>query len=172
MKRILSAVALAAMLATPALPHDYELGDLKLDHPWARATTTVARASGGFLSITNEGETDDTLIEARSDIAARLELHLTEDDDGVMRMREVEGGIPIPAGETVELRPGSFHVMFMGLENQLLEGESYPVTLVFENAGEIIVDFAAENRAGGMDHSGHGGGETDHGDDEHGGHDH
>ena len=70
------------------------------------------------------------------------------------------GRIEIPAGETVKLKPGGLHVMFMGLEDPLTEGENIPATLVFENAGEVEVTFNVEARDG--DHSGH----------DHSGHDH
>ncbi|MEL6583343.1 MAG: copper chaperone PCu(A)C [Pseudomonadota bacterium] len=173
--RILMTV-LAMALATPALAHEFMLGDLHIDHPVARATTPMAQASGGFMTIHNRGDQPDRLIAATSDASARTEIHLTEDDNGVMRMREVEG-IEIPAGEMVELKPGSFHVMFIGINEPFNEGDTRTAVLTFEKAGEVEVTFNIEQISGGMDHSGHGHGDhsghggMDHSEMDHG-HDH
>lgn len=152
--RILATV-LAIALATPAFAHDFMVGSIHIDHPVARATTPMAQASGGFMTITNRGDQPDRLIAAASDASARTEIHLTENDDGVMRMREVEG-IEIAPGETVELKPGSFHVMFIGITAPFNEGETRTATLTFENAGEVEVTFNIEQISGGMSHADHG----------------
>jgi copper(I)-binding protein len=159
--RLLS-FALAATLALPATAHEFKVGDLHIDHPVARATTPLARATGGFLTITNMGNTPDRLIGVASDFAARSEVHLTANDNGVMRMREVDG-IEIAPGATVELKPGSYHVMFMGIDGPLSAGETRDATLVFERAGEIDVTFNVETLSGGHAHGAK---------DAHNGHDH
>ncbi|MEM8571958.1 MAG: copper chaperone PCu(A)C [Pseudomonadota bacterium] len=148
-------------LTSGAQAHDYKVGSIIIDHPMAFETAATARAAGGFLTLTNTGDTDDRLIAVRADFP-RMELHTTIEEDSIMRMMQVEA-IEIPAGETVALEPGGFHVMFMGLDGDPFEvGEKVPATLVFEQAGEIAVEFAVESRGGAaaMDHSGHGG---DHG---------
>lgn len=150
----------AVLLASPVLAHDYTVGEITIDHPFAFAPPMGAPVAGGYMEITNAGETDDTLIAARvgAEIVRVTELHEMSMQDGVMRMSEIAGGIPVPAGETVTLKQGGLHVMFMGLETQLDVGDEVPAVLVFENAGEVEVVFNIEERGaeGGMDHSGHG----------------
>lgn len=125
---------------------------LKIEKPHAFETPPTAGAGGGFMSITNMGETDDTLIAVRADFP-RVELHTTEFTDDVARMKHVEE-ITIPAGETVALEPGGYHVMLMGIQGMpLVAGESFPATLVFEHAGEVAVTFDIVTRD--MDHANH-----------------
>ena len=157
MKHILS-VAVLAGLPSLVAAHEYMAGDLMIDHPFIFESAPTAMAGGGYMAITNNGETADRLVAASADFP-RVELHRSFEEDGVMRMAEQEGGIEIPAGETVTLEPGGLHVMFMGLNGDPFEiGEEIPVTLTFEEAGEVEVIFNVEARMGeGMDHSGHGG---------------
>ena len=143
--------------------HEYELGSLKIDHPFARATVGPARVSAAYVVIENAGEAD-TLIAASTDVTQKVELHTMKMADGIMRMREVEGGIEVPAGGKAVLEPGGLHIMLLGLTQELVEGESFPMTLTFEQAGEIEVEVMVEGAAAGA-HSGH-----DHKD--HDGHDH
>lgn len=129
------------------------LGDLEISAPFARATLPNQPVAGGFMTLTNTGETDDTLIAARSAAAGRMEVHEMAMDGDVMRMRELEDGLPIPAGETVTLKPGGYHVMFMDLAGPLSEGGSAEVTLTFEKAGEVTVIMPVVARdAGGAAH--------------------
>ncbi|WP_296427905.1 copper chaperone PCu(A)C [Yoonia sp.] len=123
---------------------------------WADAAITITNAKsfetapsamvgGGFLDITNTGTEDDRLIAIIADFP-RVELHTTEFTDGIARMMHVDG-IPIPAGATVQLAPGGFHVMFMGLQGDPLEdGETIPATLVFEKSGEVEITFDVVKR--------------------------
>jgi copper(I)-binding protein len=93
-----------------------------------------------------------------SPIAAKAESHqMSVNAEGVMTMRPVEGGIEIPAGSEVELKPGSFHIMFMELNQPTKEGVKFPGTLTFEKAGTVDVEFAVDAKAGEPDHSAHGG---------------
>ena len=96
------------------------------------------------MQIANDGAAD-RLIEARSDIARKVELHTHIFENGVAKMREVEGGIPLPAGETVSLERGGLHVMFMGLTRPMNDGETFPLTLVFESGAELQLDVAVDN---------------------------
>ncbi|ETX16269.1 signal peptide protein [Roseivivax halodurans JCM 10272] len=133
------------------------LGDLEIAGPFARATLPNQPVAGGFMTVTNTGETDDTLIAASSPAAGRMEVHEMAMDGDVMRMRELEDGLPIPAGETVSLEPGGYHVMFMDLSGPLAEGDTAEVTLTFEKAGEVTVTMPVVARdAAGMDHADHG----------------
>jgi copper(I)-binding protein len=145
---------LAALLACAALPA--LAGDIEIGAPFARAVPEGVRASAAYMTIANHGATDDRLVAARADFAARVELHEHRMENGVARMREVEGGILAPAGETVTLEPGGLHVMLMGLDGPLAEGDSVSITLVFEQAGEIAV-IAPVRRQAPMAHGGHGG---------------
>lgn len=141
--RILPQFLAAALLlgAAPALADDYELGKLEISQPWARATPQGARTGGGFLTITNEGDDSDRLMSAASPIAARVEFHKMEVADGIAKMRPQPDGIEIPAGATVALKPGAFHIMFLELKGPIEQGKPVPVTLDFENAGSIDLEM-------------------------------
>lgn len=118
----------------------YTVGDLTVTAPWARASAGMARAGAAFMTIENAGA-GDRLIAASADVSARVELHThTLSADGVMRMREVEGGIEIDANGQTHLEPGGLHVMFMGLEAPFEEGMRFPLTLTFEQAGDLAVE--------------------------------
>lgn len=131
------------------------LGDLTLTGSFAFATLPNSPVAGGFLTITNAGDTDDRLLSAASNVSDRTEVHEMKMDGDVMRMRELADGLPIPAGETVTLEPGGYHVMFMKLEEPLVAGDVVSVTLTFESAGEVTLDFPVVDRPGrrgGMTH--------------------
>lgn len=137
----LAALAMLATFATPAF------ADSAISISDARAfeTAPTAMAGGGFLSITNTGDSDDALIAVLADFP-RVELHTTEFEGDIARMIHLDT-IPVPAGETVMLEPGGLHVMFMGLQgNPLTEGDAISATLVFEQAGEIPVTFDVVKR--------------------------
>jgi copper(I)-binding protein len=142
--RRLALAALFAVLALPALALDYKLGAIEIGQPWARATPSTAEAGGGFLAITNTGTTLDRLIAVKSPAADKVEIHEMKMDGNVMRMREVEKGIEIPPGATVELKPGGFHIMFMGLKAPFAKDAKVPATLVFEKAGSIDVELLVQ----------------------------
>jgi len=138
----LGALALAA--GSAALAHSYRAGALTIDHPWARETAPAQSVGGGFLSVANRGATEDRLLAASSPVAAQVQLHTMSMDGAVMRMRQVTGGIAIPAHGTLELRPGGFHIMFIGLKRPLRQGERVPATLRFARAGRVNVEFAVQ----------------------------
>jgi copper(I)-binding protein len=142
--RRLALAALVAILALPALALDYKLGAIEIGHPWSRATPPTAESGGGFLAITNTGTTPDRLIAVKSPAADKVEIHEMKMDGNIMRMREVEKGIEIPPGATVELKPGGFHVMFMGLRAPFAKDAKVPLTLVFEKAGSIDVELMVQ----------------------------
>jgi copper(I)-binding protein len=142
--RRLALAVLIAVLALPAFALDYKLGAIEIGHPWSRATPPTAEAGGGFLAITNTGTTPDRLIAVKSPAADKVEIHEMKMDGNIMRMREVEKGIEIPPGATVELKPGGFHVMFMGLRAPFAKDAKVPLTLVFEKAGSIDVELMVQ----------------------------
>lgn len=143
--------ALATLPALPAAAHDFTAGDIRIGHPWTRAAGQNGNG-GAFMRLTNGGAQPDRLISAASPIARVVELHTHVRDGDVMRMRPVND-IPVPAGQTVELRPGGLHVMLIGLNEPLRQGARVPVTLRFERAGEVTVELAVE--AAGARGSGH-----------------
>ena len=134
-------------------------GGIDVDDAWARATVEGMTMGGAFMDIKNETGTDDTLIGASSPVSERIEVHTHMNDNGVMRMREVKGGIPLPKEHEVELKPGSYHIMFMGLKRPLKEGEKFPLTLKFKKAKPKTVEVEVKNTpgAGHHHHHGHGG---------------
>jgi copper(I)-binding protein len=148
MMRILLCLAmvLLAPLASPAaLAHDYVIGDLKIDHPWARPTTSTRQPGGGFFAIENTGEVDQRLLEVRAEgFAEAIEIHTIIEEDGIFRMRRMPDGLVIPAGETVTLEPGGMHLMMFGLVEPLAEGMTPSITLVFEELGELSVNLTVE----------------------------
>lgn len=157
--RFLLAVVLA-FASTAALSHEYQLGPLKIGHPWARATPKGASVAGGYLKITNTGTTPDRLIGGSAAFAGRFEIHEMSEQGGVMKMRHLPRGLEIKPGETVELKPGSFHVMFMDLKQPLVKDQKPRPkgTLVFEKAGTVEVEYAVEavgSSPGGHGHHGH-----------------
>ncbi len=151
MKRLLTLVTsllFAGLIATISTAHDFKAGNLEIGHPHARAMVPGARVGGGYLKITNTGSIDDTLISITSDRAKETEVHQMSVNNGVMTMRPVTGGLTIPAGQTVELEPGGYHIMFMGVEKPFVNGEIIKATLTFEKAGSVDVEFAVGSAGG------------------------
>ena len=144
-----AALAAAILVVTPAFAHNgiVHLGDINISLPFTRATLPNAPVAGGFLTIENTGTEPDRLISARSDIAGDTQIHEMAMQGDVMKMRQLADGLEIPAGETVVLAPGGFHIMFMGLKQALVEGESITVTLTFEKAGTVDVVLPIEAAA-------------------------
>lgn len=141
------ALALGApigLMATAAVAHGYRTGPLSIQHPWSRETAVGQAVGGGFLTITNRGSREDRLLSGTSPVAAEVQLHTMTMDGGIMRMRQVTDGIAVPAKGSVELKPGGYHIMFMGLKRQLRQGERVPVTLRFQRARSVVVQFAVQ----------------------------
>lgn len=153
MTRIFTAAVAASLLLSTAA-----LAEIMVRDAYVRSSTPSSPTGAAFMGLTNSGAEDDRLVAASSDVAGRVELHThTEDANGVMRMGEVEGGIPVPAGKTVMLKRGGLHVMFMGLTAPLVQDSEIDVTLTFEKAGavqvKIPVDHERKPDHGAMDHS-------------------
>jgi hypothetical protein len=148
-----------AILPSLAWSHGYKAGDLEIGHPWTRATPPAAKVAGGFLKITNKGGQPDRLLSAAFEGSNTVEVHEMSNEGGVMRMRELPRGLEIKPGETVELKPGGYHLMFIDLKAGLVEKQKLKGELVFEKAGRVSVEFAVEAigaKGGDSDHSGHG----------------
>ncbi len=137
----------------------YKVGALEIHNPFARATPPNAPVSGGYLTIKNTGDMADRLVGGMVDFAAKVEVHEMKMDGEIMKMREVSGGLEIPAGAEVVLKPGGLHIMFMKLSERLQAGEMRKVTLEFEKAGKIEMEFPVKEIGSAMkkmDHSKHG----------------
>lgn len=132
--RTLAAAVATAFMAFPAFADTIEIKDA-----YARSGSPMAKSGAAFMQIHNTAAADDRLIKAETDSAMRVELHTHIIEDGVARMREVEGGFVIPAGGTHSLERGADHVMMMGLTTGFVHGEEVTLTLIFENAGEITL---------------------------------
>jgi Uncharacterized protein conserved in bacteria len=131
------ALTLSAM-ALPAWAGDAVLGDLRIEGAWARATPPRAPAGGAFLTVTNGGAAADTLLSVSAGVSRTVELHTHVHEGDVMRMQRVPA-IEVPAGQSVALAPGGFHIMLIGLNQPLAEGGSFPLELTFAKAGKVTV---------------------------------
>jgi periplasmic copper chaperone A len=138
---ILFALALAS-LATAASANNYKLGALEIQQPWARATPKGARTAAGYVTIKNTGAAADRLTGGSLAGTGAAQVHEMTMGGGVMKMRPLPGGIEIKPGETVELKPEGFHLMFTDLKAPLVKGQSVKGTLTFANAGTTDVEFA------------------------------
>ena len=138
------AALFAAIMICPAHAEDIMAGQLKISAPWARATPKGASVGGGYMTITNTGTTPDRLMGGATDVAGHVEVHQMTMDNGVMKMRPLAGGLEIKPGQTVKLDPSGYHIMFMGMKQQLKEGEHFKTTLDFAKAGKVDVDFTVE----------------------------
>lgn len=150
MKRTIVAAAAFALLAMPALADAIKHKSLEIHDPVARATLPNAPVSGGYLTIRNTGTEADRLTGGSAAFAARVEVHEMTMSGDVMKMRELEGGLEIPAGGEVTLKPGGLHIMFVKLDGRLMAGETRKVTLEFEKAGAVEVEFAVREIKPGM----------------------
>lgn len=147
--RILAGLVVCIAVSA-AQAHSFKLGEIAIDHPYARATAAGQAAGGGYLKLENKGA-DDKLLSASADVAASVELHSMSMEGDVMRMRQVDN-IALPKGKTVELKPGGLHIMFMGLKAPLKNGDKFPLKLKFEKAGEVTVTVNVEASGGELKH--------------------
>jgi hypothetical protein len=136
---------LAAFAFVPESAAQPRVGAITIEDPWVATTNPGAAVAGGYVTLRNEGAQPDRLISAESTRAPRVELHEMNMDNGVMRMRQVQG-IDVPAGDVATLRPGGLHIMFFDIDAQFQEGQRVPVVLHFERAGDVRVDFVARPR--------------------------
>jgi copper(I)-binding protein len=141
---LIVAAVLAVWTALPAHAEDVTIGGLKISAPWARATPKGASVGGGYMKITNTGTAPDRLVGGSTDICRRFEVHEMKMEGGVMKMRPLADGIEIKPGQTVTLDPSGYHVMFVGLNKQLMQGDHFKATLEFARAGKVDVDFTVE----------------------------
>ena len=132
---------LALLLLTAVACSGSEDEGITVTDPWGRTSPAAAENGAFYMMLTNNGSSDDTLLSASTDACGMVELHeMYDKGDGVMGMRPVEGGnIPVPAGGSAELKPGGLHVMCMMKQIDFEAGTEIPITLTFENAGDMEV---------------------------------
>jgi periplasmic copper chaperone A len=140
-------VILAALLSALAGPAgaqtaSYKLGDIVIQAPWARATPAGAKVGGAYLKITNNGSQPDRLVGASLTGAREVEVHEMSMSNNVMKMRHLKDGLEIKAGQTVELKPGGYHLMLTGLGDGLKQGQKLKGSLTFEKAGTVEIEYA------------------------------
>jgi periplasmic copper chaperone A len=138
---VVSALGLIQLVVSPASAADYDVGSIHISQPWSRATPKGASAGAAYMTITNNGKTPDRVNCVSSDASAECQIHSMTMDNGVMQMRPVEGGLEIKPGETVTLKPGSFHMMLLNLKHPLEQGNSMKATLKFDSAGTVDVEY-------------------------------
>ncbi|MBV9510335.1 MAG: copper chaperone PCu(A)C [Caulobacteraceae bacterium] len=153
-KSPIAAIIAASAITAPAAAasHDYSAGALKIGHPWSRPTPAGAPTAAGYLTITNAGPKADVLLGGSSSMASKVEVHQMSMAGGIMRMRPVPGGLPIPPHQTVSLAPGGYHLMLIGPQRPFKAGDHIPVILRFQRAGAVSVEFdvQASTPAGGQ----------------------
>lgn len=112
-------------------------------HPWSRPAPAGGNGVG-YVALTNTGKAPDRLVSVSTPVAQRVEMHRSMVMNGMAMMHPVEGGLPIPPGTTAVFAPGSYHLMLVGLKKPLAIGDHIPVTLKFDKAGEMTVQFLVE----------------------------
>jgi len=141
---IVSFVAVSALSGGALSAADYKAGSLEIDSPWSRAVPKGAKVAAGYMTIKNTGTEADRLVSISTPVAGGSMIHQMSMENGVMKMRPLPSGLEIKPGETVELKPGSFHIMMTELKKPIQRGKPFHAALKFEKAGEVDVDFAVE----------------------------
>jgi periplasmic copper chaperone A len=157
MKIALKAAAAGLMfVAFAAQAEEFKAGNLTIDHAWARPSAGTAKMSAAYMTLKNAGKEADTLKSASSPVAGDVSIHENIMDNGVMKMRAVQGGLAIPAGGEASLKPGGHHIMLMGLKQPLEVGQTIPLKLSFAKAGDTEIQAKIEKMpeaaASGPDH--------------------
>ena len=136
--------AMLACIAGRTGAAEYKIGSIQIGNPWSRATPKGASTGAGYMTIRNTGTEPDRLIGGTTDVAPGFQIHEMTMDQDVSRMRERKEGIELKPGETVELKPGSSHIMFVDLKRRLDKGERIKGTLTFERAGTVAIEYPVE----------------------------
>jgi len=138
---VLCAAFYGVLVSPAAAAGDYDVGSIHIAQPWSRATPKGAASGAGYMTLTNNGTTPDRLSCVSDDASAQCQIHSMTMEGGVMKMRPVEGGLEIKPGESVMLKPGGNHMMFLSLKHPLEQGGTVKATLKFEHAGTIDVEY-------------------------------
>lgn len=148
----LSIVATSLGLGFSVHAQEAKVGSIKIENAYTRSTVPGQQVAGGFMKIENKGGVDQ-LISASSPVAGEVQLHEMAMEGNVMKMRQVKD-IAVPAGATVELKPGGLHLMFMNIKAPLAAGETVPVKLKFAKAGEVEVKMPVNAMGASAGHGG------------------
>ena len=143
--RYLSTLAFAGLMMAVVSPAFAQSTSIQIEKPWARATPAGAKTGAAYMTIDNKSNVADRLTAASSEVAKTLQIHEMKVVNGIMKMREIPGGLPVPAGSSVTLKPGGYHVMLIDLNKPLKVGEKFPLTLVFEKAGKVSIEVPVES---------------------------
>jgi copper(I)-binding protein len=133
------AVLIGVISGSSARAEEVKAGDLVISQAWSRATPNGAKIGTGYFTIENKGTTADKLVGVSGEVSDKIEVHEMSMNNGVMKMRPVDGGLTIDPGKTVKLAPNGYHLMIMDLKSPLKQGGKVPVTLEFEKAGKVAV---------------------------------
>lgn len=144
-RALAASFVLAAVGFMPSASALQQAGAIAIENPWIAATNPGATVAAGYVTLRNTGGESDRLVSARSTSAARVELHQMSMSNGIMRMQPVEA-IVIPAAGAATLEPGGLHIMFLDIHAQYQAGARVPVTLYFERAGDVEVQFDVRPR--------------------------
>jgi hypothetical protein len=131
------AITAALWLATPAMAQSPQ-SSIQVTGAWARSTPPGAKTAAAYLTVVNAGKEDDTLLSASTPVAGMADVHRTTNDNGVMKMRPA-GPVDLKPGASLKLAPGGYHLMMTDLKAPLSDGQDFPLTLVFEKAGQVQV---------------------------------
>ena len=138
----LTACPVFASDLTPSQEHD----TVTITAPWARASIGLAKNGAAFLTIENTGPVANRLVKVEApEQAARAEIHQMSMQDGTMKMRPLANGLPLRVGETVTLKPGGNHIMLFGLKKPLIEGETFPLKLLFEKSKPVTTTVTVQS---------------------------
>ena len=146
MKIYLSALSLLLALSAPVLAAD--TATIKIEEPWARESPPAVTNGAAYMTLVNTGKEADRLVGASGEVSATVELHSHLMEDGVMKMRPIKA-IEVNLGKPAVLKPGGLHIMLIGLKKPLMAGQTFPLRLRFEKAGEIPVDVAVRKMGSG-----------------------
>jgi len=137
---------LLAMLSMQSISADeYRLGHLQINDPYTRTTPPMAAVAGGFMTVTNNGTESDTFLGGSAGFVEAVEIHEMSMADGIMKMRRLENGLQIAPNETVELKPGGYHLMLIKPSKPMKEGDKHKITLSFKQAGDIEVELEVKD---------------------------
>jgi copper(I)-binding protein len=137
------ALVLVLFVEWAAFAHNHEKGEIQIRHPWSRATPPGAKVGVAYMEIRNSGERPDRLLAISTGLAQRVEMHVTEREGEVMKMRQVKS-FEIPARASYALRPGGSHLMLVARAQPLKKGERFTMTLRFERAGEMPIELEVQ----------------------------
>lgn len=138
---VLAAFAFAALPSGQAAAADYHVGSLQITQPWARATPEGADSGAAYMTVTNTGTKPERLSCVSSEESAKCQIHRMSMDNGVMKMREVPGGLEVKPGETITFKPGGYHLMLVDLKAPLQQGKTVEAVMKVDNGGTAQVEF-------------------------------